>query len=472
LIKASSDIYAQHFSLVADRFNNPRKAYEIVEQVRGRVATDLLMAGSIASEEAKKTERAIAELRLKLMAARSTADVRKIRDQIFLVEQARWVTPEVNILKTRSAETIELERVQKTLAPTAVILEYVVANPKSYCLVISRSSSRIVPLPGKDRFEELVGTYLKAVKANEPGRTEARRLYDAMLLPVPEAASKESLVVIRDGHLHLVPFDALLDAKGRYVAERHTVMYAPSATSFYLLAQRKGGTGSTRFPLLGVGGIPYSGSNLSKAFPTIRSGAGPLSDLPSSTDEVRSAESALKSESNTLLLGEAATEAAFKRQDLTRYRVLHLAVHGVADTARPDRAALVFLSDPAKGEDGLLQATEIVQLKLNADLVVLSACDTAVGPLQGQEGVAALSRAFLLAGSTNVVSTLWAIDDTVSLSVMQLFYKHLAAKKSAAVALTTAKRDILKQFGRDVMPYFWAGFTFEGVADGAISVNR
>ena len=91
---------------------------------------------------------------------------------------------------------------------------------------------------------------------------------------------------------------------------------------------------------------------------------------------------------------------------------------------------LVLLSDPPAGEDGFLQASEIVQLRLNSDLVILSACDTAVGPLEGEEGIAALSRAFLLAGARSVVSTLWSIDDTFSLFLMKQFYKHLAAHET------------------------------------------
>lgn len=247
--------------------------------------------------------------------------------------------------------------------------------------------------------------------------------------------------------------------------------YAPSATNFYLLSQRRRSSGSPSYAVLGVGGIPYSGSSASKTFAANRGDATNLVDLPNSTDEVRAAAAALKSPHNTLLLAQAATKTSFKRADFARYGVIHLAVHGFADRVHPDRAALLFLSDPTQGDDGLLQTTEIVQLKLNADLVVLSACETAVGPLQGQEGIAALSRAFLLAGATNVVSTLWSIDDTVSLSLMQLFYKHLAARKLAADALTAAKRDILRQFGRDVRPYFWAAFTFEGVADSAVAAN-
>jgi len=152
--------------------------------------------------------------------------------------------------------------------------------------------------------------------------------------------------------------------------------------------------------------------------------------------------------------------------------VVHLAVHGFADTTHPDRAALAFLSDPSAGEDGLLQSCEVVQLRFNADLIILSACDTAVGPLQGQEGIATLSRAFLLAGARNVVSTLWSIDDTVSLFLMEQFYKHIAARRPAAQALTAAKRDVLLQFGGKALPYYWAGFTFEGVADRAISTDH
>ena len=146
LIKASSELYSQHFALVADRFNDPRKAYSIIEQVRGRVTTDLLMAGAVAPAQAKKDQRAISELRLKLAGARSTDEVRHIRDQIFLVEQARWITPEISILKAQSHDPVGMEQVQRSLDPSAVILEYVVADPRSYCLVISKTDARIVPL--------------------------------------------------------------------------------------------------------------------------------------------------------------------------------------------------------------------------------------------------------------------------------------------------------------------------------------
>ena len=145
--------------------------------------------------------------------------------------------------------------------------------------------------------------------------------------------------------------------------------------------------------------------------------------------------------------------------------MFHLAVHAIANEARPDRAALVLLSDPINGEDGFLQASEVVQLPLNADLVVLSACDTAVGPVQGEEGVETLSRAFLLAGARTVVSTLWSIDDDTTLYLMKSFYAQLARKKPVPYALRVAKKSMLSTFGpTKALPYYWAGFTVEGVA--------
>lgn len=149
LIKASSEIYGQHFALVAGRFNDPARAYSIIEQVRGRIATDLLLAGSISSDEARRAERAISRLRLKLIGARSTDEIRRIRDQIFMAEQSQWVTPGVSILKAQAHQTIGADRVSKSLTSSAVVLEYVLAEPRSYCLVISRQGSRIVPLAGR-----------------------------------------------------------------------------------------------------------------------------------------------------------------------------------------------------------------------------------------------------------------------------------------------------------------------------------
>jgi CHAT domain-containing protein len=464
VISASSQIYTEHFSLVTQHLHQLPKAYAIVEQVRGRILADLLMSGSVRSGAAANTERTISQLRIKLMAPTAPRDVQRIRDQIFMAEQARWVTPDISILKAQSRETISIARLQQSLNPSAVVLEYVVADPHSYCLVITHSGARIAELPARQKIDGLAEAYLKAVKAKQAADVEGRRLYDALLQPIPEAKQKENLIVVPDGRLHLVPFDALVDDGGKYVVESHSVTYAPSATGFFLLTMQNRRPRAFSHTLLAVGGVPYSGGELKQVALTRGYDPSNLNDLPATIDEVRAAELAVHDPSNTILLGADATESALKKADLGRYRFIHLAVHGFASNVDPDRSALLLRSDPAHGEDGFLQASEIVQMRLNADMVVLSACDTALGPVEGEEGIAALSRAFLLAGARSVVSTLWSIDDTFSSFMMKQFYGHLAAGSSPAIAMAAAKRDMVSKYGRSAPPYYWAAFVVEGAS--------
>ncbi len=166
---------------------------------------------------------------------------------------------------------------------------------------------------------------------------------------------------------------------------------------------------------------------------------------------------------NELLIGENATESAFKRAATGRFGTIHLAVHGFANDPDPDQAFLALLPDPKAGEDGLLHASEIAMMRLRANLVVLSSCDTGAGPIEGEEGVSTLSNSFLLAGAKSVVATLWPVEDTSSLFLMKRFYSRIAEGDSPELALTNAKREMLANFGKRAVPYFWAGFTFEGV---------
>ena len=462
LIKAASDLYAKHFALFAEHINDTDKAFAIIEQVRGRVMTDLLMAGVNTSPESLEAEKKIARLRLKLMATRSDREIRAIRDEVFLAEQSRSITPEISILKSNVHHAVTLKQLQSSLSPSEAVLEYVVDDPASYCVVVSHESSRIVKLPGKQTISPLVSAYLSEVKAKHSAHDEARHLYDVLLDPIPEAKNKEQLIIVRDGQLHLVPYDALLNRNNDYVVESQTVAYSPSASSLFLLRSAARPKPSEQ-KVLAVGGVPYDRSNLTQSAVTRGYNGSVLSNLPGSREEALAAAAAFPSGSRMLLLGDDATEAAFKKA--SNHRVIHLAVHAIANETRPERSALVLLSDPAHDEDGFLQASEIVQLPLNADLVVLSACDTAVGPLEGQEGVSTLSQAFLLAGSRTVVSTLWSVEDETTLYLMKDFYGELNRKKQVPDALAAAKRTMLKTYGAKAVPYYWAGFTVEGVVE-------
>jgi len=462
LVKGAGDLYAKHFALIAEHTHDLPKAFSVVEQARGRVMRDLLVSGATASRDSVVTENKIAELRLKLMAADSNQAIQQLRDSIFLLEQSRSINPEISIVRTGEHEEVSLARVQSNLSDSEALLEYVMDDPASYCLVVTHSSYKVVTLAGASTIAPAVSRYLREVRAKRPGRNEATDLYRLLLERIPEASTRKQLVIIRDGQLHLIPFDALSNRTGHYVIESQSVVYSPSATSFFLL--RTAGRRARVNPgVLAVGGVPYGQSGLKQSVITRGLGEAGLSDLPNSEEEARVAVESLPSRFNRLLIGTEATEAAFKKA--SNHRVVHLAVHAVVNETRPGDAALVFLSDPRNGEDGFLGPSEIVQRPLNADVVILSACDTAVGPVEGEEGISTIFRAFLLAGTRTVVSTLWSIDDNSTLYLMKHFYAELARKKSVPHALRVSKLKMLSTFGRTrALPYFWAGFTVEGFA--------
>jgi CHAT domain-containing protein len=171
------------------------------------------------------------------------------------------------------------------------------------------------------------------------------------------------------------------------------------------------------------------------------------------------------------IVGPTATKTELEKEDLSRFRVVHYAVHAVANPKQPDNAALILRSDPPRN-NGFFEARDILRTRLNAELVVLSACDTAVGRLQGEEGIANLAQAFLIAGASSVVPTLWKVDDVYSLFLMKQFYARLSQGQDKAIALQGAKEDLLQKFGPNTDPAFWAGFTLIGDATGRIQLNQ
>jgi CHAT domain-containing protein len=471
LVNAMSSVYVDHFALVADHLNDPAKAFSVVEHARGRVTTELLMSGKPPeSKEELEIEKQISRLNLELAKAKSAEQMRQIRDKIFLAEEARWITPASGTWKSQPWQTMPLERVRDILPTNQLVLEYVMAQPHSYCIAISRDSARIVKLADRESIETSVIAYLKTLKTKRASKAQGAELYAALLKEIPEVSKKERLTIVPDGRLHLLPFDALVDSAGHYLVSSHTVTYAASATSLYLLnsAQHH----PVQHALLGIGGIPYEQNAELTKLATLRGYiSSPLVNLPASKEEVLAAQAAFPSDSDTVLLGSSATKFAFEHSGLEQHSIIHLAVHGVANEKHPERAALILLSDSTSGDDGVLEASDIVHLHTNADLIVLSACDTAVGRLQGEEGIANLSLAFQLAGAKTVVSTLWSIEDTTALYLMKRFYVHLAASNTVASALTAAKKDMLKTYGTQAVPYYWASFKLEGAGDQPVTIT-
>ncbi len=164
----------------------------------------------------------------------------------------------------------------------------VIAEPHSYCVVILHDGLRIVSLDGRAKIEARVTVYLKAIVGRKPTDRAAADVYGELLRPIGDAVRKKALLIVRDGVLHLLPFDALRDLSGPYVGEESVVSYLPSAASFYLLARQKNGPEPRRRELFAVGGVPYASAlDQIKKLVALRGVVGQnISNLPNSTEEI------------------------------------------------------------------------------------------------------------------------------------------------------------------------------------------
>jgi len=162
-----------------------------------------------------------------------------------------------------------------------------------------------------------------------------------------------------------------------------------------------------------------------------------------------------------------ASEEQLKAMNLTDYKIIHFATHSLIDDKQPARSSIVLSLDKDPQEDGFLQMREVYNLKLNADLVVLSACQTGLGQFIKGEGIEGINRAFFYAGASTVLMSLWSVNDQASAQLMERFYYHLHAGKSITKALQAAK---LEMISSKILshPYYWAGFIVSGDADRVI----
>ena len=483
-----SDTYLHHFELL-NQSGDLAGAFKVLERIRGRTLVSALedrKAMNVQeSEQTAALESEVATVQLRLMQTSGSSERQRLLDQLVELERRLGLSWEEGSPAEQRLplQPAPLRRIEEDLDSGELLLEYVLDDPTAFCISVSRSGARILALPaGRKQIEATVQQYLAEVRAKKGAVAPSRRLFKLLVEPIPGAKAATNLVIAPDGALNLLPFESLRDDQDRFLLKTHTISYIPSATILDAL-RRIHELPSAPRPLLAVGDVAYenqggAGRKLPPAS-TVRgrierslaelSGVG-LHDLPQTREEVEEIGN-LAGPDAVLLLGKEATESAFKRQPLDQFRILHLAVHGFADTQYPERSALVLAPDPKAGEDGLLQVREIIRLRLNAELTTLSACDSGVGKLQGQEGVSNLVEAFLVAGSKSVVASLWSVDDVSTSALMEDFYGQLARGESSASALRKAKLDLLAKFGDQLSPYYWAAFIGVGETFSPVQVR-
>ena len=471
-------IFLGHFELAAMHLNSPSKAFTVIEGVRGRSIADSLRFSRVSREpepaSLTRTEKEISQLQLRFLKASTRERKRLLTDLLSLEQRAieieagqdpPWLRQQV--------QPIPLARLQRALGGDEAFLEYVLTDPDSYCLAITRDHIEVLHLAGRSQIGKQVEAVLTALRKGGTDAGAEAALYATVVGPMASVvSSKTRLTIVPDGPLYQLPLEMLGPRPDQRLLASHVVTYAPSGTVFTLLSEKKGSRPSLPLLAVATGTDSLAEARARMADQQQRLGninreifdAGPsqLKPLPAANGEARMVAGMMGSDS-VMLLADAATESALKKQPLGQFRVLHFAVHGLVSTNFPDRSALLLNADPANNEDGFWQAREIARTQLNAELVTLSACDVGSGLIVGEESISNLVRPFLIAGARTVVANLWESNDDFSRGLMREFYTRLATGMDKGRALQQAKLEMIRKYGQDASsPRLWAGFIMVG----------
>ncbi len=365
--------------------------------------------------------------------------------------ELRLARGEVEVVSAREAEEPVAD------GRTAVLL-YTVAPQQTHLFVLASTGGRAELTAYRiaieaDDLRRQVEAFRKAVAARDLELRAGRDLFRLLLAPAwARLAGRTRLVLVPDGPLWELPFQALQPTQRRFLIEDTAVMYAPSLTTLQALrARREPLPGASQRGLLAVGN------------PSASHG---LSPLPEVEREVR-ALARLYGKEAVLYLADEAREGRV-RAEAGRHRSLHFAAHGLLDSASPMYSALLLAAEPAgSDDDGRLEARELINLRLIADLAVLSACETGRGRIGSGEGMIGLSWALLMAGSANVVVSQWRVDAASTEALMVEMHRRLRqeSKTAGAVDVAAALRQAaltVKAGARYRHPFYWAGFTLIG----------
>jgi CHAT domain-containing protein len=477
------------------------EAFQTAERGKARAFLDALSQGNIdlaagvdpgTQKREEELEFALNELRHRLRVADAKVPADTLRawkkelrelevrsDEI--EEQTRINNPQRAVLGTD--EPLSLAEVRGRLLGkgSGLLLEYSLGDSASYVFAITKQETRLYALPPRDVIEAEVRHLRSTLASAAPSGdaqllASATALYRMILLPVADAIGKsKSIYIIPDGLLHLLPFDVLFEkapsapptdpeARGRffgslpYALAKQDTYYGPSASVLAMMASAPKPSGKER-ELLAVGDPAFSkeGAPLDSTS---------LSPLPESRHEVESIARQFPAAQCTVLLGPEAREKTIMEPGfLAGYRILHFATHGLVDERRPERSSLAFSYPQDPSEDGYLAASEIYRLHLNADLVVLSACETGLGRMVRGEGVLGLPRAFFYAGARSVLVSLWSVSDRSTALLMTSFYGALIKKgEPTSRALVTAKASLRKNPDTS-HPFYWAPFVLIGPSE-------
>jgi CHAT domain-containing protein len=424
----------------------------------------------------------LAELDVRLQKAR--LDYESLQTNLYALH------PELKVRRGRM-EPLDLKDARELMdTSTAALLEYVVTGSRTYLFVLTSSGATkeatvlevyTIDIEQK-KLAEMVERYRRRLSLRDWGLQElSAELYDLLLRPAANQLRKEgALIIAPDGPLWELPFQALHSSPDRYLVEDHAISYVPSLTVLREMVKDRNRRARHEpgAPTLLAFGNPALGGPSGQLIKSVWRGE-EFAPLPEAERQVRELGRLYGLKQSKVYTGAAAREDRVKA-DAGKYRIVHLATHAVLNDANPMYSQIVLSQvDQGAGDDGMLEAWEIMKLDLNADMVVLSACETGRGRVGAGEGVIGLSWAMFVAGSPATVVSQWKVASAGTTELMIEFYRNLRIGDSNATrsgvgvrqSPVISKAEALRRAALKLLrsekyrdPFYWAGFVVVGDA--------
>jgi CHAT domain-containing protein/tetratricopeptide (TPR) repeat protein len=411
-------------------------------------------------------------------------------DYDLVLEEIRKKSPRYAALT--QPRPITVKQLQRVLGSDSVLLEYFLGGSNSYLWAVTQDAVFSYELPNRETIENAARSLYRRssdsqVLASHAADQKAAELGKILLGPVEGLIKGKRMVVVADGGLQYIPFAILKLPHASMAIVDHEIVYAPSASA--LVTVRSDSISRARPPkTVAVFADPVFTSDDERVVGATRRGAtaavvrdsenGVLLDsairdagisdlvrLPFTRREAMHIVSLVPAEQATAALDFEASRTNVLSEKLGDYRIIHFATHGLLDSHRPEFSGIVLslVDQHGNQQDGFLPATEVFNLKLRAELVVLSACRTALGPEVRSEGLVGLTRGFMYAGAPRVVASLWKVNDAATAELMRNFYAAMLGpqKLRPAAALREAQL-ALARTPRWSAPYYWSAFVLQG----------
>lgn len=482
------------------------EALSYSERSRARALVDLINeATQLGSDTARQDQRdalhkEMADIRYRLSLVKPDSEQRR-KDIASTRRELAEIENRLNLLEIERRDAdpayanlvgsaiLDAAGIQAMLDSDSALLQYALGSEQGFVFLVSRDAVQAWPLPGMEQIEQSARAIYEQIKLPSASRKERELLVSEIaglartVLPPAEALQQRRLLVVADGILQYLPFSVLLAANGNEHSglrlSRHEVVNVPSMS---VLSSQRGKAhrepvGKTiaifADPVFTAQDLRLTGSRkpvpdavvqVASRNPSNLSEPSDLERLPATAHEAATIASLVNTGSSIVRTGFEANREAVLNADLAEYRFVHFATHGKIDSRYPDLSWLAFSQVDSQGarRNGLVRLHDIYGLELNAELVTMSACDTALGREISGEGLTGLVQGFMYSGARSVLASLWQVPDRATAELMGHFYRNLLEQEQKpAEALRNAQVSLSSQ-ARWRHPYYWSAFVLQG----------